>query len=141
MTTLLIFVAVLVGYALIRFMMDMNKDNYDLENQNLAEKFEVVVGRLNEAAYGGMASVTVLDKRSFNLYHSGSNQIINFQYSTGHLTITWRYKVLQKEVVHSKQFTDVRNLSIIEQGFIADQMLEEMEEVVGRHQMDVMTLR
>ena len=38
------------------------------------------------------------------------NQIIKFQYSTGHLTITWKYKYFQKEIVHERQFNDVRNL-------------------------------
>lgn len=87
-----IIVIAIIGYFLIRFIIDLNKDNYDLQSQTLSEKFQFLVDALNEAAFNGMGSVTNLDKRSFNLYHTGQNQIINFMFSTGHLTITWKYK-------------------------------------------------
>ena len=73
-----ILVIVIVGYFLIRFFIDLNKDNYDLQSQTLSEKFKFLVDALNEAAFNGLGSVTVLDKRSFNLYQTGQNQIINF---------------------------------------------------------------
>ena len=114
MSGFLTIVALVIGYMVIRFMMDMSKDNHDLEGQTVADKFAVIVGRINEEAFGGAASVTPLDKRSFNLYRTGDNQIVNFNYSTGHLTIEWRYKYLQKEVFHRKQFmTPVTSASLI----------------------------
>lgn len=70
---------------------------------------------INEAAFNGNGSITVLDKREFCLYEDGQNQIIKFHYSTGHLTIIWKYKYYQKEIVHEKLFSDVRNLSLIQQ--------------------------
>lgn len=127
----------IVGFILIRFFSDLNKDNEDLQGQSLTEKFVVIVSSINEAAFGGMGKVTTLNKRSFNLYQNGQNQIINFQYGTGHLTITWKYKYFQKEIVHEKQYNDVRNLSLFEQQKIADNMISEMEQVVENHKNNV----
>ena len=84
-----------------------------------------------------MGKVTTLDKRSFNLYQDGKNQIIKFEYGTGHLTITWKYKYFQKEIVHEKQYDNVRNLSLFEQQKIADNIISEMEQVVENHKNNV----
>jgi hypothetical protein len=56
----------IVGFILIRFFSDLNKDNVDLQGQSLTEKFAVIVSSINEAAFGGMGKVITLDKRSFN---------------------------------------------------------------------------
>ena len=127
----------IVGFILFRFFSDLNKDNADLQGQSLPEKFAVIVSSINEVAYGGMGKVTTLDKRSFNLYQDGQNQIINFQYGTGHLTITWKYKYFQKEIVHEKQYNNVRNLSLFEQQKIAENIISEMEQVVENHKNNV----
>ena len=113
------------------------RDTTDLQNQSLSEKFSVVVSAINKAAFNGYGTVTVLNKRSFNLYEDGQNQIINFFYSTGHLTITWKYKYFQKEVVHERQFNDVRNITIFQQNKIAEQMISEMDMIVARHQASI----
>ncbi len=133
-----IFILAVVGYILFKFLNDLNKDKYDLEGKSVEEKFNVVVNAINNAAFNGEGKITRLDKRSFNLYQQGSNQIINFQYSTGTLTVTWRFKYFQKEVVHKKDFYDVRNLSLFEQQKIADRMIGEMVEVVENHKVNVM---
>ena len=127
----------IVVFVLFRFFNDLNKDNYDLNGQSLSEKFQFTVESLNDAAFRGQGSVTTLDKRSFNLYEDGSNQIIHFVYSTGHLTITWKYKYFQKEVIHEKQFNNVRNLSLFEQQKMAEIMIKEMSIVVANHQNNV----
>lgn len=127
----------IVAFILFRFLNDLNKDKYDLQGQSLSEKFKFTVESLNDAAFNGLGSVTSLDKRSFNLYENGSNQIIHFLYGTGHLTITWKYKYFQKEVIHEKQFNNVRNLSLFEQQKIAEIMIKEMEVVIANHQNNV----
>jgi hypothetical protein len=127
----------IIVFILFRFFNDLNKDNYDLQGQSLAEKFMYTVESLNDAAYNGQGSITTLNKRSFNLYEDGSNQIIHFTYSTGHLIITWKYKYFQKEVIHEKQFNDVRNLSLFEQQKIAEIMIKEMGVVIANHQNNV----
>jgi hypothetical protein len=130
-------VIVIVGYILIRFFIALSKDNDDLQGRTLDDKFDVIVNMINDAAFDGAGSVTTLDKREFNLYEDGQNQIIKFQYSTGHLTITWKYKYFQKEVVHKRQYNDVRNLSSFDQEKIGKQMISEMAMVVEKHKNDV----
>ena len=127
----------IVGFILIKFFSDLNKDNKDLQEQPLSKKFAVIVNNINRVAYDRKGKVTVIDKRNFKLYQDGQNQIINFQYGTGHLTITWKYKYFQKEIVHEKSFNNVRNLSVFEQQKIADSMISEMEQVVENHKNNV----
>ena len=131
-------VIVIIGYTLIKFFSSLNQDNYDLQGQSMDNKFGVIVQSLNDAAFRGRGDVTTLDKRSFNLYENGQNQIILFRYGTGHLTMIWKYKYFQKEIVHEKTFNNVRNLSIFEQQKIADQMIFEMAQVVENHQNNVL---
>lgn len=130
-------VIAIVGFILIRFFIALSKDNDDLQGQTADKKFCVVVNMINDAAFAGQGTVTVQNKRMFNLYQDGQNQIISFLYSTGHLTITWKYKYFQKEVVHEKQFSNVRNLSLFEQQKIGEQMIDEMMVVVEKHQKNV----
>ena len=118
--------------------MDLKKDDYDLQGTTVAEKFKFIVRKLNEVVYHGEGKVTVLDARTFNLYAQGSNQIIQFFYATGSLTITWKYKYLQKEVIHERNVNDARNLSVLSQERIAENLIKEMGEVVRKHQIDVL---
>lgn len=131
-------VIIIVAVILIRFIYALSKDHDDLQGRALYEKFGIIGSMINDFAFDGRGDVVTLDKREFNLYEDGQNQIIKFQYSTGHLTITWRYKYFQKEVVHRRQFNNVRNLSIFEQQRIAEQMISEMMIVVKRHKQNVL---
>jgi hypothetical protein len=130
-------VIAIIGIILFRFFSSLSKDNDDLQGRTLDDKFNVIVNMINDAAFDGGGSVTTLDKREFNLYEDGQNQIIKFQFSTGHLTITWKYKYFQKEIVHERQFNDVRNLSLFDQQKIGEQMIKEMAIVVERHKNNV----
>ena len=132
------FILLLVGYFIVKFLLALRKDNYDLRGTTVAEKFAFIVHELNEAAYEGNGSVTILDKRNFNLYANGSNQIIYFTYNTGSLTITWKYKFFQKEVIHKRAFHNVRNISLFTQERIAEAMKEEMIQIIEKHQKDVL---
>jgi hypothetical protein len=119
-------------------MISQNKDNSDLESTTVDEKFKLIVNLLNDFAFNRNGQVTMTSKRSFNLYDQHSNQIIQFHYSTGHLTITWRYKYFQKEVVLEKQFNNVRNLSLFEQENIAKRMISEMTVIVEKHKRNTL---
>ncbi len=129
----------IVVFVLFKFFNDLNKDNYDLQGRTLADKFQFTTAILNEEVFNGRGQIIPLDKRSFNLYADGENQIIHFVYSTGHLTITWKYKFYQKEVVHEKTFRDARNLSVFEQQRIAEALIREMAFVVERHKNNVIS--
>lgn len=127
----------ILGFVGIKFFTALTKDDDDLQNQTLAQKFSVIVNIINQAAFNGGGKITLLDKREFNLYKEDENQIIKFHYSTGSLTITWKYKYFQKEVVHEKQLDNVRNLSVFDQERIARNVVTEMATIVGNHKQEV----
>ncbi|AFC26803.1 hypothetical protein [Saprospira grandis] len=128
----------ILAYSLFKFSSALSEDRYELEEQSLAEKFSTVVHTLNQAAFNGQGKIVPLDQRSFNLWQQGKNQIINFHYSTGHLSICWKYKYLQKELVHERQFDNVRNLSLLEQQQLAERMIQEMRPLIAQHQQNVL---
>jgi hypothetical protein len=128
-----IILIIVIGFILIRFFISLNKDNEDLQVKPLSEKFEIIVNTLNDSAFHGKGNITTIDNRRFNLYQDGQNQIINFDYSTGHLTIIWKYKYFQKELIHERQFRDVRNVSLFEQQKIAETIIREMDSIIENH--------
>jgi hypothetical protein len=119
---------------------DTGKDEADLQGSSLDKKFSIIINVLNDYAFDGTGKIVAVEpktKWAFNLYDGSSNQIIKFMYLNGNLSIEWRYKYYQKEVVHKKQFTDVRNLSVFEQQKIANTIIEEMEDVIFNHKNNV----
>ena len=128
-------------YITYQFVTATNKDKLELEHQVVEEKFQFVVGVLNEAVFNGKGGVSKLSNRSFNLYQDGENQIIHFHYSTGTLRITWKYKYFQKEVLHTRDFDNARNLSIFEQERLGNIMIVEMQKVIGQHKINVLMRR
>lgn len=132
-------VLLMVGAMIIKFFIELKKDSDDLRFTTAPEKFRILAQILNNTVYDGIGEVTILDKRNFNLYAEGSNQLIQFAYSTGSLTIVWRYKYFQKEVRHKRIFHNMRNVSIFTQQKIAETMIEDMIGVIQRHQIDVLT--
>lgn len=131
-------ILLLGGFLLLKFFMAFSKDNSDLQSQSLNEKFSLIVSMINEEAFNGNGEVKIIDKREFSLYEMGENQIIKFLYGTGHLTIIWKYKYFQKEVIHERQFNNVRNLSLFEQKKLAEIIINEMRSVVDRHKANVL---
>jgi len=128
---------VVVLLTIFKFIFDLNKDKAEL-SIGIDKKFEIIVDELNDAAFGGQGDIQHNNKRQFNLYKQPSNQIIFFHYGTGILTITWRYKYFQKEVVHERSFREVRNLSIFEQQNISNTMISEMVSIIENHQISVL---
>lgn len=127
-----------VGVIGFKFFSSLQEDKNDLQNRTLSDKFQTIVSMVNEAAFNGQGKVTEQDKREFNLYKEGENQIIKFQYSTGILTLIWKYKYFQKEVVLERQFDNARNLSIFEQQKFGQDLINEMLQVIAKHKAEVM---
>ena len=59
-------------------------------------------------------------------------------YNQGTLTIIWKYKYFQKELIHEKSFLNMRNLSIFEQEKIAEGFILEMNYKIEKHKELVM---
>lgn len=134
------FIVFLVLYFIIQAAIKSSKDNQDLIGTSLDKKFSVIVQTLNDYAYGGVGYTTYIDDKLFNLYSDdiGFNQIIEFLYSQGSLSITWKYKYYQKEMVYRRHFNNVRNLSVFEQKQIADSIIREMSVRVEAHKESVL---
>lgn len=117
-----------VAYMIYKFFIALNKDNKDLREKRLTERFSVLIETLNNSVYFGEGALREIDERSFNLYNTKTNTILMFFYSTGHLTITWKKNSLRGgDRTFEKQFNDVRNIDIMTQRLMANQFFNEGE--------------
>lgn len=136
---ILLIVFAIIGIVIVMFFVSMNRDKRDLFENPLDKKFSILIRMINEAAFDGKGDVTILSQRELNIYKNGANQIIQFLYSTGKLTVIWKYKYFQKEVVHERTFGKVRNLSVFEQKAIGESLLKEMGAIIEEHKQKVLT--
>ena len=122
---------------LIAFNKDLKKDSLDLNGIELSKKFSIIVDLLNEVAFHNKGTVIKVDNKEFKLYGEGQNKIIYFLYAAGHLTVTWKYKYLHKEVVYKKALHNARNISDEEQENFCKNLVLEMSDVIKKHQKKV----
>ena len=142
MTITLIFLLVIFVLALIfvPFTRQLVKDKEELSRNPINKKFEILVGVINDVMLDGKGEVTLFDDdpRLMNLMSDDkSNMLIQFYYSTGNLSITLKYKFLQKELVYEKQFSGLRNLSAFMQRDIANEFIEICGRKIAEHQQNV----
>ena len=130
-------VAFAIFKILIAFNKDLKKDSLDLNGIELSTKFIIIVDLLNEVAFHNKGTVIKVDNKEFKLYGDGQNKIIYFLYGAGHLTVTWKYKYLQKEVVYKKALHNARNISDEEQEKFSNDLIIEMSEIIKNHQKKV----
>jgi hypothetical protein len=96
----------------------------EFSTRNISEKFEIIHTILNSNIFDGQAKITILDKRSFNLYREGDNQIVQFFYSTGNLEIKYRKKQLGGEITYPKDYPNLRHVSNEKQEKIASDYIQ-----------------
>ena len=142
MTITLIFLLVIFVLALIfvPFTRQLVKDKEELSRNPINKKFEILVGVINDVMLEGKGEVTLFDDdpRLMNLMSDDKrNMLIQFYYSTGNLSITLKYKFLQKELVYEKQFSGLRNLSAFMQRDIANEFIEICGRKIAEHQQNV----
>jgi hypothetical protein len=126
-------VIILVLRKFYQFYRDLKKDNTDLKNSSLKEKFNFLFDGLNTYCYSGKGRYTEIDKRSLSIYEEGSNQILKFQYSTGMLAIEWKYKYYQQEMIYGNNIYDARNVSETEQEQILKNLIEDFNKKLKLH--------
>ena len=142
MTITLIFLLIIFVLALIfvPFTRQLVKDKEELSRNPINKKFEILVGVINDVMLDGKGEVTLFDDdpRLMNLMSDDKrNMLIQFYYSTGNLSITLKYKFLQKELVYEKQFSGLRNLSAFMQRDIANEFIEICGRKIAEHQQNV----
>lgn len=94
-----------------KFLLSLENDRDELNTRKIDEKFSIIHTILNENLFDGEAEITVIDKRSFNLYREGDRKIIQFLYSTGNLEIKYRMKQLGGELTYPKDYPNLRHIS------------------------------
>ena len=68
---------------------------------------------------------------------STANAATNKMYATENIKKLTNSHATKKEIVHQRQFNNVRNLSLFEQQNIAQQMINEMSIVIVNHKNNV----
>ena len=141
MVTLIILLVVFVlALIIVPFARQMVLDKQELAQTPIQEKFKVVVDIINDKLFNGMGEVTLFknDPRSMNLFcDQMKNYLIQFNYSTGNLTIILNYKYFQNELVHKEVFSDLRNLSVFKQEDIAYSFVKICKKEILKHQQKV----
>jgi hypothetical protein len=127
MTGFLIASAILViAYLIFSFFKGVANDAKDLQGIELKDKFAAIVQTLDDNAFGGMADINVVDKLNFNLHRDSQSQIIKFYYESGALTVQWKYKFIQQEVICEKKLRNASQASVMEQIEFAQGLTREM---------------
>lgn len=114
--TIIITIIVII---LVKFLLSLNSDMEELSTRNISEKFEIIHTILNNNLFDGDANITIVDKRTFNLYREGDDKIIQFFYSTGNLEIKYREKQLGGELTYPKDYPNLRHINNERQKSIA----------------------
>ncbi|MDY4521436.1 MAG: hypothetical protein SPE05_08735 [Bacteroidales bacterium] len=115
-------------------------DNEELELNPINKKFELLVQILNDEILGGYGEITLFDNNPRTMMlcsEERPNMLICFLYSTGHLTITLKYKFWQRELVCEKQFPYLRDLTDLRQQDIANEFIEMSTAKILEHQKKV----
>lgn len=130
----------MLSLIIVSFARQLAKDKLELADNPIEKKFEVIASILNEAFFEGKGEINLWDDdprlmRLFSDYKK--NMIIDFYYSTGNLSITLKYKFLQKELEHKEQFDNLRSLTVYMQKDIANQFIEVCQKKIVAHQQQV----
>ena len=139
---IVILIVLVLALIFVAFTHNLVRDLVELERQPLGEKFETVVQNVNAGLLGGGGELVTFpnDKRHINLFNDNCpNQIVNFYYSTGNLSITYKYKYYQQEMVYERLFKGVRNINIYNQKALAREFVTEALESKAAHEHNVMS--
>lgn len=106
---LLIAIGVLIIRTILKFRAALRKDHDELEERSLESKFNIFIEGINQYCFQGSGGITKIDKRTLNIYEDGSRQIVFLKYSTGILTVVWKIKYFQQEMIYKKDLSGARN--------------------------------
>lgn len=142
MTVTLIFLLVVFILALLflPFLRQIAKDKIELSQTTLPQKFEILFATINAGLMNGKGELTTFDDdpRQANMFDEDHpNMLIQFYYSTANLSITLKYKFLQKELVFKKDYPGLRNITIFQQKDIGNDFTFECSKKIREHQQNV----
>lgn len=123
-----------------KILLNNQKDRKDLIGRTLAEKFSVIVNSINNTAFDGEGKIKHIKKNRFNLHQETSDDIVDFLYSQGMLSITWKYSYLEKEMVYKRKLSNARNLSLLEQDDRVQSVIRGMKQKIQEHKNNMSTI-
>ncbi len=101
-----IIVLAIIVFIAYKFIRSLNEDNKDLMGLTLDKRFSSLATYINHAAFSNQGTIISKRNNDFAIYKPGSSQIVEFLYSAKVLTITWKFKYMQQEMIHRK---DIQN--------------------------------
>jgi hypothetical protein len=124
---MIVTIILIVVFFIVLGIINNAKDNQELKEKSLEEKFNVIINHICRYAFNDGYVVKPKSKRHLFIFHSdANNHMVELLYNQGVLTINWKYKYLQKELKFQKNLTNVRNLSLIEQNTIGESLVRGM---------------
>ena len=139
---IVILIVLVLALIFVAFTHNLIRDMVELDHQPLEKKFETVIQEVNAGLLGGGGETVTFpnDKRNVNLFNDNCpNHIITFYYSTGNLSITYKYKFYQQEMVYERIFKGVRNINIYDQTALAKEFVAEALKRKSEHEHKVIS--
>ncbi len=102
----------------------------------LAMKFLVLVNLINREILNDKGHFVPKNGSSFKLYIKGDIQSFHFSYDRKNLTITWKYRTLQKKLNVKKTFNNVRSLTYDAEQNIAVTMCNEVRNELLKNKLN-----
>lgn len=139
-TLIVLLIITLLAILILPFSRALMKDRAELHENPLDKKFSILLSRINQLMMNGCGEVVKFenDPRMLNLFDENhANMLIHFNYSTGSLTITLKYKYFHVELVKKMQFDNMRQAETFRQQDVANHFVEEARIAIQQHQEKV----
>ena len=140
-TLIVILVILVLALLILPFSKELMKDKQELRATPIEKKFKVMIDEINKAFLDGKGEVfypVKEDPRWINLHsNERANYLIQFNYSTGNLTVYLNYKYFYKELKANVPFYNVRDIDAFTQKHMANEFIQKMKLAIRRHQESI----
>lgn len=140
-TLIIILILLILALLILPFTKALIQDKQDLRMSPIEERFKVLIDEINNAFLDGKGTVNYPDpndNRNINLFSDKmANYLIQFFYSTGHLTIYMNYKYLQKELNEKVVFYNMKSADFFTQKRMANEFIQKMGTAILAHQKNI----
>ena len=137
-TLIILFIILVLALIILPFTKALMKDKQDLRERPIEVRFKVLIDEINKAILDGKGKTEypiANDKRLLELRSDDKkNYLIEFDYSTGNLTIHLKYLYLQKELNVKVPFYHVRDVDYFTQKRMANEFIQKMRVAIAKHQ-------
>ena len=133
---------ILLLVILVPFIRQLMMDKRDLRKAPIEVRFRTFMETINEGLLDGKAELTLFDDdpRQANMMNNDRPSILlQFYYSTGHLTVTLNYMCFRHELVWKKLFTNAREWSHFNQIDCGREFVECALDKMHEHENKVLT--